>query len=327
VITSILHRRLLPALVAMAALSAPARPAAAQYLYSTLNYGTTATFLSGIRGDNIVGNYVVPSSANTGGLLYSLSTGMWSPFPVATSSGSNFPGASSSSPYGPSFGSKRGTLRVVGSYKVEGSPNDLGYLYDGAAPPKARLITLVYPGSLNTIPHSTFEDRVVGNYDTQLQTGNAFIYNISTRTYETNNFPAAVSTTAYGIWASKIAGGYALPGPGGGPGFQRGYIYDQTTKKWTSYNHPFALITHFEGITAASRAGEYNLVNDWIDANAGEHASVLHLDSRGRETWIEIAVPGAMSTSANSAYQNTVVGVYVDGSGGTNGYIVTIPGI
>jgi hypothetical protein len=121
-------------------------------------------------GDNIVGNYVIPASTNTGGLLYSLGTGMWSPFPVATSSGSNFPGASSSSPYGPSFGSKPGSLRVVGSYKAEGSPNDLGYLYDGAAPPKARLITLVYPGGLNTIPHSTFRDQVVGNYDTQLQT-------------------------------------------------------------------------------------------------------------------------------------------------------------
>jgi len=40
-----------------------ATPLAAQPLdYMLLNYGTSSTFLTGIRGDNIVGNYVVPGS-------------------------------------------------------------------------------------------------------------------------------------------------------------------------------------------------------------------------------------------------------------------------
>ena len=49
---------------------------------------------------------------------------------------------------------------------------------------------------------------MVGNYDTRLATGNAFIYNIDTGTYTTNNIPGAISTTAYGIYGDKIAGGY-----------------------------------------------------------------------------------------------------------------------
>src|SRR5712692_10347442 len=234
-----------------------ATPATAQYVYQTLNFGTTGTFLTGIRGDNIVGNYVVPDTTATGGLLYRSSTATWTPFPVATPSGTNFPGSIGSSPYGPSFGSQDGILRAGGSYKTSASsPYDLSYLYDGAAAPAARLVTLSYPSTpgaptLNTIAHSTFGNQVVGNYDTQLQTGNAFIYNIKTGAYTTNNAPGAVSTTAYGVWANKIAGGYAQLGPGGGPGFERGYVYDGSTGVWTTYNHPGALGTHFEGITGA----------------------------------------------------------------------------
>ena len=93
-----------------------APPAEAQFAYTTLNYGTNATFLTGIRGNNIVGNYVIPGTGETGGLLYSLSTGIWTPFPVATTNGANFPGAIGSSPYGPSFGSQYGILNAVGSY-------------------------------------------------------------------------------------------------------------------------------------------------------------------------------------------------------------------
>jgi hypothetical protein len=92
---------------AISANYATGTPALAQEVYQTLNFGTTGTFLTGIRGDNIVGNYVIPGTSATGGLLYRSSTITWTPFPVATASGTNFPGSTSSSPYGPSFGSGR----------------------------------------------------------------------------------------------------------------------------------------------------------------------------------------------------------------------------
>ena len=193
-----------------------APPAEAQFAYTTLNYGTTGTFLTGIRGNNIVGNYVIPSSGQTGGLLYSSSTGIWTPFPVATTNGANFPGAIGSSPYGPSFGSQYGILNAVGSYKIQSSPYNLSYLYNAAAAPAGNLTTLVYPGAstLETIAHSTFGNQVVGNYDTRLATGNAFIYTISTGAYGTNDFPGAVSTTAYGSGATRSPVGILLLGWG-----------------------------------------------------------------------------------------------------------------
>ncbi len=102
------------------------------------------------------------------------------------------------------------------------------------APPRRaqQLTNLVYPSrrqTLFTIAHSTFGNQVVGDYDTDLATGNAFIYNISTGTYTTNNIPGAISTTAYGIYGDKIAGGYARPRSAAASAREHGYIYDQTT--------------------------------------------------------------------------------------------------
>jgi subtilase-type serine protease len=311
------------------ALSSIAAPAGSPLAYTTLNFGTSGTFLTGIRGNNIVGNYVIPGTTETGGLLYNISTGIWTPFPAATANGANFPGAIGSSPYGPGFGSQFGILRAVGSYQTQSSsPYDLGYLYDGAAGPNGNLTTLVYPSTVRaqtlfTIAHSTFGNQVVGNYDTRLATGNAFIYTISTGAYQTNNFPGAVSTTAYGVWGNMIAGGYTPPGLG----FERGYIYNEDTGAWTTYNHPGALITHFEGITGAGRDGEYNLVADWVGIDGTQHGSVLHIDANGNQTWIDLAVPGASLTSANSIYENQAIGIYIGVPPITNGFIVTIPGI
>ena len=62
----------------------------APLVFTTLYFGTDPTFLNGIRGDNIV-NYVVPDTSETGGLLYNLSTGAFSAFPVPTANGANYP--------------------------------------------------------------------------------------------------------------------------------------------------------------------------------------------------------------------------------------------
>ena len=305
----------------------PSAPVGAQSLeYRTLDFGTTGTFLTGIRGDNITGNYVVPNG-ETGGLLYNSAAEVWSPFPIATPNQSNYPGAVGSSPYGPSFGSLGGVLRVVGSYKTAASPDDLGYLYDGGAAPGSDPLTLVYPdpGTEFTIAHSTFGNTVVGNYDTGPLTGNAFIYDIPSGTFTTNNRPGALSTTAYGVWGDKITGGYGF-GPDREPGFEHGYIYDVRTDRWTTHDHPDAFFTHFEGITGAGRGGEYNLVANWIGADGSLQAAVLHIDAEGNETWIPFAFPGAAVTSANSIHQDRVVGIYTDDTG-IHGYEVTIPGI
>ena len=325
-------RELMVLSLGLATLSSQARAdSPLLFSYETLNYGASDTFLTGIRGDNVVGNYVIPGTTETGGIYYNLATKTWSPLPVATANGANFPGAIGSSPYGPNFGTPAGVMRVVGSYQTETSaPYDLSYLYDGAAAPGEQITNLVYPNppgeqTLFTIAHSTFGNLAVGDYDTDLATGKAFIYDISTGTYTTNNVPGAISTTAYGIYGDKIAGGYAMAEIGGGLGPQHGYIYDQVTGTYQGYDHPGSIATHFEGITGAGRANEYNLVTNWISADGAVHPAVMHIDALGIVTWYEIDIPGDV-VSSNSAYGDHVVGIYVS-NGMTNGYIATIPGM
>lgn len=296
--------------------------------YETLQFENTITFLTGIRGNNIVGNYVVPGTTATGGLYYNLGTKAWSPMPVATPDGVNFPDATTSSPYGPSFGAPAGILRTVGSYQTQASaPNDLSYIYDGAAAPGQQIKTLAYPDrgaeTLFTIAHSTFGNRVVGNFNTRYATGNAFIYEIDSGQYINNNIPNAVSTTAYGVYGDKIAGGYFKTGER--TGFEHGYVYDLATGTYTTYDHPLSIATHFEGITGAGTAGAYNVVTDWISPDLGVHPAVMHVGADGTVTWYEIDVPGEL-VSANSAYGDKVIGIYIL-NGVQYGYVATIPGI
>lgn len=301
------------------------------FTYKLLQFEGADTFFTGIHDSIITGNYVIPGTTRTGGLLYDTQNGTWSAFPEATANNSNYPGATVSSPYGPGFGSQYGILRAVGSYQTTASaPYDIGYLYDAAAAPGQQLTALQYPSStgaetLFTIAHSTFGNQVVGNYDTRLATGNAFIYDIKTGAYTTNNKPGAVSTTAYGIWGDKISGGYFEAAAGGGLGPQRGYIFDQTTGTFTTYDHPGAVATHFEGIVGAGRSGEYNLVTNWVSADGAVHAAVMHLAADGTVTWYEVDIPDGQ-TSSNSAYGDQVVGIYTK-DGEIYAYIATLPGI
>ena len=314
--------------------------------YETLTYGTTSTFVTGIRGTTIVGNYVIPGTSETGGLLYDLTTETWSALPFATANGANFPGAIGSSPYGPSFGTQTGVLRAVGSYQTTASdPYDLSYLYDAAAAPGQELTYLAFMDddtpTLYTIAHSTFGNQVVGNYDTDLNAGNAFTYNINTGAYTTNNYKAgareAFSTTAYGIYGDKIAGGYAFLGDNSET-LAHGYIYDQISGAFETYDYNdtllrrSAFITHFEGITGGGRANTYNLVADWVEIGgpyAGPHAGVMHIDYNlrmgdpGYITWYEIDIPGQI-VSANSAYGDKIIGVYLDG-GVIYSYVAPMP--
>jgi subtilase-type serine protease len=327
-------RAVLPAALALGIGGRPAlaQPVANALTYVTVDYGTYSTFLTGMRDDTITGQYVIGGgNGATGGLLYSTATQSWTPFPVATPSGVNYPGAIASTPYGLSFGSYGGILRGVGSYQTTASaPYDLGYFYDSAAGAAGSLITLQFPSSpgattLYTIGHSTFGNQIVGNYDTQLATGHGFLYDIPSSTYTSIDKPGSISTTAYGVYGNLISGGYN--GTTDAPGVGHAFIYNETTGVWTTYDHPGAIETHFEGITSAGRAGTYNLVANWTGADGQLHASVLHIDAQGNQTWIDLNVTGSVQTSANSMYGSTALGIYVDSTGKVNGFTVDIPGL
>src|SRR5262249_16919785 len=98
--------------------------------------GSKVTTVTGIRGNTMTGDYTLGSGGDTGGQLYTLPSLTPAPYPIATASGVNLPGANTNTPYGPSFGSATGILRVAGSYKTTANgAGDLGYLYDGANAP------------------------------------------------------------------------------------------------------------------------------------------------------------------------------------------------
>ena len=323
--------KLAPAALALAALwSCSVVPLRAQSLeYQTLDFGTTGTFLTGIRGDNIIGNYVIPGG-ETGRAPLQLrdgASGRRSRSPRRTSA--NYPGAIGSSPYGPSFGSAGGVLRVVGSYKTAASPgrSRLSLRRRGGARLRSPDAGLSRSRATEfTIAHSTFGNTVVGNYDTGPLTGNAFIYDIPSGTYTTNNRPGALSTTAYGVWGDKIAGGYGLrPRP---RARLRAWLH--LRRPAPIAGRPTTIPTPSSPISRASpaRAAAANTTSSPTGSAPTGRCRPPCCTSTPRATrpGSRIAFPGADVTSANSIHQDRVIGIYTDASG-IHGFEVTIPGI
>lgn len=247
--------------------------------------------------------------------------------------------------YGPNNGnSNSGKIQVVGNYTTkETGMSTIGCLYEGYLSGDGKWTTLIPNFSskptLNTIAHSTNGNLVVGNYDTQLNQGKAFIYDISKKKYYDIIKYDAKSITAYGIWHNggesyTICGGYS---DFDGTNLDSGYLVDwnNLTHKfdnWKSYsygNQPKnTVITHFDGITTDGHGG-YNLTGDWIGTensnNLGFFANIKRnkCNKFGKAIWSEISFPGKTTlTSGNSVYSNIVIGVYTfPKNDSINGYI------
>ena len=261
----------------------------------------------------------------------------------------NYPSASgrtviSTSLYGPAI-LKHGNIRVVGNYLTEESGTSaLGCMYEGPLDGSGRWFTLIPTSDspvLNTIAHSTHGDLIVGNYDTELYTGKAFIYDIRTGIYydidKPPECPSAVSIksiTAYGVWNNcgpnyTICGGFSRANPS--TGLDSAYLVDwdnknHTFSNWRSYNYnnddKTAAVTHFDGITTDGHDG-YNLTGDAILLNSNkEIAFFTHVNSNDKAHWAQISYPESSGTSGNSVYKSAIIGVYqVDPIPTVNGYI------
>jgi hypothetical protein len=237
-------------------------------------------------------------------------------------------------------------VRLVGSYKLSDSQFDHGLLYEGPPDGSGTWQTLDYPSVgetvLNTIAHSTMGGLVVGNFDTNLTRGRAFIYDIHKQSWIELTKSGAVSITAYGIWHDggthyTIAGGYS---DGNLMGIDHGYLVNwdsatQTSSGWTSYDFGNGRIrvdiSHFDGITGDNRGGYY-LTGDWlgvIPPHAGgffAHVSRMPDGAFGQARWVPIAYPSSLLTSGNTVFENNVLGVYtVSGSSVVDGYVAVVP--
>ena len=308
-------------------------PVHAQRGYQTFDFppavsNGTDTFLTGIRGPNIVGVWR-EADGTTHGLYFDGTTWQAPPNEYL-----DFPGASSTALYGPSLGNLDTGVIIVGSYKDTNSGPDHGCFFDSSQPTELQWTNIDVPGSTNTIAHSTFGDRIVGNYDIisgngydkTAVGGHAFVYQISTEEFTTLKFPGrgVISTTAYGIYEDTVAGGYTdLKGT-------HGYIHKLGTNQWQSFDHPGgAIVTHFDGITANATGG-FNLTGDWLSLKdlAGGTPKAFFLSLQGsKQIWAKVQVPGSTVTSGNSVFQSTVIGVYSDDDGIIHGFIRTyVPG-
>lgn len=245
-------------------------------------------------------------------------------------------------------------VTVVGVYTtLESGPiAQQGLLYQGAADGSTESgYSTLYPASLldngdtikNTLAHSTMNGIVVGNYDTNLATGKAFIYDIESKDYYPLDKPGGTaSITAYGIWYNggtsyTIAGGYSAVNSGG---INTGFItdWDSTTHQVShfttlSYNNmPVSQIgTHFEGITGDGKDG-YNLAADWNYIGEKTTPAFAHIKrnsdgSFASAQWTAFDYyPGSSWTSANTVYKNYILGLFQSGNPTVDsGYVATIP--
>ena len=193
---------------------------------------------------------------------------------------------------------------------------------------------------LNTIAHSTMGDLVVGNYDTSLGTGHAFIFDMATGQWTDLNPAGSLSVTAYGIWQNggststsyTIAGGYSDLNS---LGLDAGYLveYNSATHAFSHFttfqfdHQPLAaLVSHFDGITGT--ADGYNLTGDFVrGATAGAFFAQVERQAHGsfaEAHWTEVAYPGAAVTftSGNTVIGDTVLGIYVAG-GETHSFVAS----
>jgi hypothetical protein len=205
---------------------------------------------------------------------------------------------------------------------------------------------------MDTIAHSTMGDLVVGNYDLNSGngvSGNAFIYNITTHQWTLLQLGGSLAsgTTLYGIWQDGGPGSptYTLAGGslahGSSPhGNMRAFLmnYNEQTgafgkPRFYNYGNTPVRNTHFDGITAVP--GGFNLATvssaqassmAFIPATRGDQPS------SGRATWYPIGVAasrlcspdGCSMVTANTVYQNNVMGLYVR-SGKPRTYLATVP--
>lgn len=259
----------------------------------------------------------------------------------------------STSLYGPDNSGDK--VVAVGSYTTaEGRPNQqFGLLYVGAADGSTLdgystldPSSIVTSGTvINVLGHSTMGGLVVGQYDTSLVTGKAFVYDISSNTYYDLTVPGgSASITAYGIWYNggtsyTIAGGYSAVAANG---TNTGFImdWDSARHKVTqfaqlNYNNltPAQVGTHFEGITTDGNGG-YNLSADWqyIGVDGKTSPAFAHIPRNADGTfgiakWTSFAYyPGSSWTSANTVYQNYILGLFQSGAQNLSyGYVATIP--
>jgi hypothetical protein len=202
---------------------------------------------------------------------------------------------------------------------------------------------------MDTIPHSTMGNLVVGDYDLHpsvaggVISANAFIYNMSRHRWTLLHLGGSQSsrTTLYGIWqdGGQKSPIYTLVGGSKASGAQRGLLvnYNERTQRfgkplYFSYGNRPTLVTHFEGITAVP--GGFHLVA----ISSAQQASMVFVPARPRfglfgvARWFPVKVAtsrlcprGCGVVTGNTVYRSHIMGLYIPtGTTGLHTYLATV---
>jgi hypothetical protein len=322
--------------------------------YATFNYPNSQegdkTLLTGIRqvansSDVYISGFYEPKSGSTIAFVYKGKLTNPNKGIFHTLSYPNLPDktVTATNLYGPNNG-PNGQIQVVGNYTIAGSNGAIGCLYEGLIDGSGTWTTILPPSSepvLNVICHSTHGGLVVGNFDTQLDEGKAFIYNIKTKKYFYIMGKNVKSITAYGIWNTgtnkyTICGGYTALNIVSG--FSSGYLVDFDLKKEKFSNfrvysydndHIKSVITHFDGITTDNKKGFY-LTGDTATFGSDKGSFFCHVPNKksdkGKDVaiWKAVSYPGAKITSGNTVLDKVVLGVYTAANDSINGYTYSL---
>ena len=246
-------------------------------------------------------------------------------------------------------------MKAVGTYKYQGDPLgnvDHGVLYnngplDGSGNdwiPIDMDPDVAQGTVLNTLPHSTMGDLIVGNYDLQDDTAgkfNAFIYDIVADEYVKLTLDSYPFITAYGIWQNfKNQSKYTIVGGlDDGSGINVGYMVDYDSGSFSNLT-PFEykdknFLTHFEGITDFGREMTefgpryYSLAatGDQTPLNLKNGGAAFVVVERllpdglfGDPHWQPFQV-GSSLTTGNTVLTNNLFGIYAIGGGQFQSYL------
>jgi len=251
----------------------------------------------------------------------------------------NYPGASTTSIYGPDY-KGNAVYRLVGSYQKYKDNNIYGLFYQGSLSELTNQnnYKTIFIGYSYTFIHSTIENILVGNYDqTDLGPIQAFLMIIDIGKVINISYPGSKSNTVYGVWYDgdgnyTLCGGYSnldvnitdiyignIIKP-----FGQAYLvnYNSVTNEftnWTTLNYPYInnVLTHFEGISSSDK-NKYQLAADTVhlDKIITSYVEVTkdNFNNFIVEKWIDFLypLPGVIVSSSNSVSNNNIVGTYVD---------------
>ena len=226
--------------------------------------------------------------------------------------------------------------------------------------------TLDYPGAIWTVARDTSGSNIIGEYaDTQnnrggfLYNGTSWtslpiipdgidgsnvvgdntLYNITTQSSITLNYPGALEMGALGISGNNIVGWYM---DGFYPFNYHGFVYNTTTETWTTLDYPGATHTEAYGISGSNIIGyaQDSSYNEYYFLYNGTSWTTLPIAASGidgsnvvggntlynitTQSSITLNYPGALEMNALGISGNNIVGWYKDSSG-THGFLYTIP--